>query len=69
MTRQKSESNIGWYNGTRQLIMNVMSTKVSRNLRRAPQTKKHKTWDGDGVLVLSGGKGVLYDMDGHVCVL
>lgn len=33
-----------------------------------PQHKKHKTWDGDGVLVLSGGKGTLFDMDGKTCV-
>ncbi|EJD03013.1 uncharacterized protein FOMMEDRAFT_123160 [Fomitiporia mediterranea MF3/22] len=33
---------------------------------RLPQYKKHKTWDGDGVLVLFGGKGVLYGMDGTV---
>ncbi|KAL5523808.1 hypothetical protein ACEPAG_7981 [Sanghuangporus baumii] len=33
---------------------------------RHPQSKKHKTWEGDGVLVLFKGKGVLYDMDGSV---
>ena len=36
--------------------------------RRMPQYKKHKTWDGDGVLVLSGGKGTLFDMEGKMCV-
>ncbi|KAJ7502774.1 SNF2 family N-terminal domain-containing protein [Mycena galericulata] len=28
------------------------------------QSKKHKTWDGDGVLVVSGFKSTLYDSDG-----
>lgn len=36
---------------------------------RAPQTRKHKTWDGDGVLVAEGNKFTLYDMDGQRCVL
>ncbi|EGN99526.1 hypothetical protein SERLA73DRAFT_72346 [Serpula lacrymans var. lacrymans S7.3] len=31
---------------------------------RAPQYKKHKTWDGDAVLVLNGIKGTLYDLEG-----
>ncbi|KAI0832427.1 P-loop containing nucleoside triphosphate hydrolase protein [Trametes gibbosa] len=30
---------------------------------RNPQYKKHKTWDGDAVLVVSGGKCTLYDSD------
>ncbi|KLO18384.1 hypothetical protein SCHPADRAFT_899782 [Schizopora paradoxa] len=33
---------------------------------RMPQYKKHKTWDGDGVLVLSGGKGTLFDLEGKI---
>nr|GAT57610.1 predicted protein [Mycena chlorophos] len=33
---------------------------------RAPQTRKHKTWDGDGVLVVSDSKTTLYDSDGKV---
>ena len=36
--------------------------------RRAPQYRKHKTWDGDGVLALQSGKGTLYDMDSKLCV-
>lgn len=32
--------------------------------RRAPQYKKHKTWDGDGVLVVNGSSCTLYDTDG-----
>ncbi|KAF8170206.1 SNF2 family N-terminal domain-containing protein [Mycena galopus ATCC 62051] len=28
------------------------------------QTKKHKTWDGDGVLVVTGSKSTLYDSEG-----
>ncbi|KAI0638193.1 P-loop containing nucleoside triphosphate hydrolase protein [Trametes polyzona] len=30
---------------------------------RNPQYKKHKTWDGDAVLVVSGSKCTLYDSD------
>ncbi|EIW61952.1 uncharacterized protein TRAVEDRAFT_57102 [Trametes versicolor FP-101664 SS1] len=30
---------------------------------RNPQYKKHKTWDGDAVLVVSGNKCTLYDTD------
>ncbi|KII92162.1 hypothetical protein PLICRDRAFT_50591 [Plicaturopsis crispa FD-325 SS-3] len=33
---------------------------------RVPQTKKHKTWDGDAVLVAEGSKCTLYDTDGKV---
>ncbi|KAH9961299.1 P-loop containing nucleoside triphosphate hydrolase protein [Russula dissimulans] len=33
---------------------------------RAPQSKKHKTWQGDGVLVVTRPKGVLMDLDGRV---
>ncbi|KAJ3574655.1 hypothetical protein NP233_g1623 [Leucocoprinus birnbaumii] len=32
---------------------------------RNPQTKKHKTWEGDAVLVRRGKKAVLYDVDGR----
>ncbi|KAG6378110.1 P-loop containing nucleoside triphosphate hydrolase protein [Boletus reticuloceps] len=31
---------------------------------RMPQYKKHKTWDGDAVLVLNGTKGTMYDLEG-----
>ncbi|KAI0677546.1 SNF2 family N-terminal domain-containing protein [Trametes maxima] len=30
---------------------------------RNPQYKKHKTWDGDAVLVVSGNRCILYDSD------
>lgn len=35
-------------------------------IRRYPQGKKHKTWDGDAVLVVAAGTttGTLYDMEG-----
>ncbi|TRM69761.1 SNF2 family N-terminal domain-containing protein [Schizophyllum amplum] len=33
---------------------------------RNPQTRKHKTWDEDGVLQVAGGKATLYDMDGKI---
>ncbi|EKM80843.1 hypothetical protein AGABI1DRAFT_71424 [Agaricus bisporus var. burnettii JB137-S8] len=31
---------------------------------RNPQTRKHKTWDGDAVLCISGRKATIYDTDG-----
>ena len=34
--------------------------------RRMPQYKKHKTWEGDAVLVLNGTKGVMYDLEGKL---
>ncbi|KAF9529285.1 P-loop containing nucleoside triphosphate hydrolase protein [Crepidotus variabilis] len=34
---------------------------------RTPQNKKHKTWDGDGVLVVTNqGSSTLYDSDGRI---
>lgn len=36
--------------------------------RRMPQYKKHKTWDGDAVLVLNGTKGTMYDLEGKLYV-
>ncbi|KAF8734996.1 hypothetical protein AX14_002955 [Amanita brunnescens Koide BX004] len=33
---------------------------------RKPQYKKHKTWDGDGVLVVKGSRTELYDLDGKL---
>ncbi|KAF8441415.1 P-loop containing nucleoside triphosphate hydrolase protein [Boletus edulis BED1] len=33
---------------------------------RMPQYKKHKTWDGDAVLVLNGIKGTMYDLEGKL---
>lgn len=40
------------------------STDQSR-IRRKFTTKKHKTWDGDGVLAVSGGYGRLQDVSGR----
>ena len=37
--------------------------------RRAPQAKKHKTWQGDGVLVVTRPKAVLMDLEGRVYAL
>jgi len=36
--------------------------------RRRPQAKKHKTWEGDGVLVFIEGMLTLYDTDSKLCV-
>ncbi|TFK44573.1 P-loop containing nucleoside triphosphate hydrolase protein [Crucibulum laeve] len=33
---------------------------------RNPQYRKHKTWDGDGVLVVLRQKATLYDLDGKI---
>ncbi|KAH7915224.1 P-loop containing nucleoside triphosphate hydrolase protein [Hygrophoropsis aurantiaca] len=33
---------------------------------RNPQYKKHKTWEGDAVLVLNGARGTLYDLEGKL---
>jgi len=38
-------------------------------LWRKPTTKKHKTFDGDGVLVISGGYAVLQDTSGKEYVV
>lgn len=40
-----------------------------RVLWRKPTTKKHKTFDGDGVLVISGGYAVLQDTSGKEYVV
>ena len=34
--------------------------------RRYPQSKKHKTWDEDAVLVLTGSKGTMFDLEGKM---
>jgi DNA repair and recombination protein RAD54B len=36
--------------------------------RRYPQYKKHKTWDGDAVLVLTGIRGSMFDLEGKMYV-
>ncbi|KAA1474331.1 hypothetical protein DENSPDRAFT_840910 [Dentipellis sp. KUC8613] len=33
---------------------------------RAPQARKHKTWEGDGVLVVNGHKATLLDLEGKM---
>jgi hypothetical protein len=34
--------------------------------RRTPQTRKHKTWEGDGILVINGSRATLKDQDGRI---
>jgi len=46
------------------LTLNI--SYLARSIRRHPQYKKHKTWDGDAVLVLKGLKGTLYDLEGKL---
>ena len=68
-TRRRLASSIGWYSGKLQQTTTPLEVlNLFRLLRRAPQYKKHKTWDGDGVLVLSGGKGFLHGMDSKMYV-
>ncbi|KAG2066561.1 hypothetical protein BDR04DRAFT_1106542 [Suillus decipiens] len=33
---------------------------------RYPQYKKHKTWDGDAILVLTGTRGSMFDLEGKI---
>lgn len=33
--------------------------------RRTPTTKKHKTWTGDGLLVVNASSAVMYNMEGQ----
>lgn len=56
----------GWYNGM--LISAVINNCLPDPMvnRRMPQYKKHKTWDGDAVLVLNGAKGTMYDLEGKL---
>lgn len=54
---------VQWY-GFLQCLPHCKFLRMSR--RRAPQYKKHKTWDGDGILALNGLKGVLYDLEGKM---
>lgn len=42
---------------------------VGHVTRRNPQYKKHKTWDGDAVLVVNAVKATLYDMEGKSYVV
>lgn len=43
---------IGSFSGTPSYVLAVMYSPVFA--RRSPQHKKHKTWDGDGVLIVRG---------------
>lgn len=56
---------VQWY------VFTLMRDHVSSRtrVRRNPQYKKHKTWDGDAVLAVNGAICTLYDMDGKVCVV
>jgi len=41
---------------------------LTQGTRRYPQYKKHKTWDGDAVLVLTGIRGSMFDLEGKMYV-
>ncbi|PFH52000.1 hypothetical protein AMATHDRAFT_2489 [Amanita thiersii Skay4041] len=42
------------------------SLSLNPDSRRKPQYKKHKTWDGDGILVVKGIRAELHDLDGRM---
>ena len=69
MADSRRRSSIGWFNGAQiKVIQLVFSYSLAP--RRAPQYKKHKTWDGDAVLQVIGNTCTLFDnTDGRQCVL
>ncbi|KIM45152.1 hypothetical protein M413DRAFT_441835 [Hebeloma cylindrosporum] len=50
--------------GSPTLESNMQQDKVWVVQWRNPQFKKHKTWEGDGVLVINALDAILYDSDG-----
>lgn len=60
----------GWFNGGASSELPAYSLLTGVYYRRNPQYKKHKTWEGDGILSVSeNGEAILYDMDGAMCVV
>lgn len=55
-------TNIGWCNGGFLFVSLDVFTNSTPS-RRNPQHKKHKTWDGDAILVLSETKAYMHDME------
>lgn len=52
-----------------QFHVDICSGEIEDCFRRNPQYKKHKTWDGDAVLVVRGEWCELQDVEnGHRCV-
>lgn len=45
----------------------MIHSLITHTVRRNPQYKKHKTWDGDGVLAINTLDAILYDSDGKRC--
>ena len=63
---QWKETTTGWCSGEYMRPYHCLSRgNTACTHRRNPQYKKHKTWDGDAVLVVSGHKCALYDSDGR----
>jgi len=61
-----SRRNIGWWCGQFYDTVSGEGSDIQPvKTRRNPQTKKHKTWEGDAVLVRCGRKSTLYDVDGR----
>ena len=59
----------GMCNGKHRNLNFIFSKLYLDYNRRAPQTKKHKTWDGDAVVAATSGPGglrcVLFDTEGN----
>lgn len=67
MASRVDHGRFGWCNGMEQIEHSFLHSLSLR--RRNPQYKKHKTWDGDGVLVVKGTFFDLLDVeDGRRCV-
>ncbi|KAI4521923.1 hypothetical protein K525DRAFT_269401 [Schizophyllum commune Loenen D] len=63
-SKRKSEAADGPAAKRRQSEVGLSSTEEYWVVQwRNPQTRKHKTWDEDGVLQVVGSKATLYDMD------
>lgn len=59
----RPENSIGWCSGKNEPLSDS-AVLTPWMIRRNPQYKKHKTWDGDGVLVVNGNRCILHDTDG-----
>lgn len=53
---------VQWY-----VPLRVQRRRLYAARRRNKQTKKHKTWDGDAVLLVRGGYAELLDMEDRRC--
>lgn len=63
-----SKNKSGWFNGIGLDLQTDFATNcVFYLFRRNPQYKKHKTWDGDGILTVNeASEALLYNTDGQM---